>query len=291
MSFTWNSKIIHFLLGCIILSCRIFSNYPGLNLVASSVICPAGYFSVDNTPSTPTMVPSRLAPGVIPPSARMNSFACPEFTVVQSTHQDTHNYVVCSFIMCGGVEVRLSMCPTSRIQVHNTTISGHCTHDPVIRLFDESGVMVALNDDGCGGGSLCPQIIYASMRDSPCQQYRLWQGCYGEELCSGLTTITGSGIIPAPTRQPTRFPTYAPGQPTPFPTFLPTSPPSPHSNPPTPTPSLYRNRTSTAQPSLRPSVEPTLSPTRFVTPSPTPRSFFIPQGCHACPPGTVSSPG
>jgi hypothetical protein len=54
-----------------------------------------------------------------------------------------------------------------------------------LRLLDESGAEVAMNDDGCG---FCSQITHEFT--SPCQSYALQQGCFEDGSCGGASVVT-----------------------------------------------------------------------------------------------------
>ena len=116
------------------------------------VQCPAGFFltSIAQTPVR--------SPVVIPQSNR--PFYCPKFKVLDDTQSDNYNFVSCAFIMCGDTEVRASMCSASSNALTRNASSSYCDGDTMMRMFDDAGVQVASNDDGCGGGSLCSQIVY-----------------------------------------------------------------------------------------------------------------------------------
>jgi hypothetical protein len=68
-----------------------------------------------------------------------------------------------------------------------------------MRLYDsDDKTLLMENDDGdereCG---LCSSINFTvgnSISDSEtkiCQEFKLYHGCYGNTLCSGLTVVTG----------------------------------------------------------------------------------------------------
>ena len=61
-----------------------------------------------------------------------------------------------------------------------------CNGDTFLRLKDENGIEVAINDDGCG---YCSHLEYTFPRNSGCKAYELHQGCYDTEECEGQVKI------------------------------------------------------------------------------------------------------
>jgi len=90
------------------------------------------------------------------------------------------------FYACPTTTVEIAGCYTSNGQVVGAT------GDQYLVLFDESGNLVASNDDGWGDGSVCgysSYISYTVPSTSKCQTYSLRQGCYDTTSCSGEVVV------------------------------------------------------------------------------------------------------
>ncbi len=57
---------------------------------------------------------------------------------------------------------------------------GYYTGDPYLRLYDQSGTQIAVNDDYCGLGSQMTATI------TSCGTYTVREGCYTSGSCTGL---------------------------------------------------------------------------------------------------------
>jgi hypothetical protein len=142
-------------------------------------------------------------------------------------------------------------------------------------------------------GKQCSNMTYTTKPDSGCQTYRLYEGCYANEACSGTVQVIGAAtIVPIgdfPTDMPTETPTMNPtsDQPSSRPSEQPSERPScqPSQHPggqptrqpyggPSGQPSGQPARQPTGRPSsapstYRPSGQPSTHPTDSPTPAPT----------------------
>jgi hypothetical protein len=89
---------------------------------------------------------------------------------------DTNSALVnsdtCIFRACYGQSINVDLCD--------------CTGNTFIRLHDERGVEVAVNNDKCG---FCSSLSYAPLGPG-CREYALVQGCHLNTNCSGNTVVT-----------------------------------------------------------------------------------------------------
>jgi len=188
-------------------------------------------------PGDPTPLPT-LAPSINPMFAPT---AAPTYTPLQcspfnatDTAGDTQNFQTCGVYACPGTTITVSMCPTYG--------GGGCTGDPIMNLYDGTGLnLLAHNDDGPLGCGKCPQFTYST--SGVCQVYSIQQGCYQNSQCTGSAVIIGTPgsfsvlsyppttrptlaptaepTTPPPTFGPSVAPSYLPGRPTPLPTAAP----------------------------------------------------------------------
>lgn len=133
----------------------------------------------------PSVIPTEI-PSEVPtedPSAGPTSYPtigipreCTSFHSA-NTHSATRNTAICSLFACEGTSVVMRTC---------TENGKECNGDTFLRLKDENGIEVAMNDDGCG---YCSHLEYTFPRDSGCKEYELHQGCYDTEECEGQVKI------------------------------------------------------------------------------------------------------
>ena len=121
----------------------------------------------------PTMEPT------VSPSARPTVGIPRECEAFRGTNtlDATQNTAVCNLFACEGTRLAFRTCKEN---------SKDCDGDTFLRLRQENGVDVAVNDDGCG---YCSYLEYEFPLGSGCQSYELHQGCYGEAECEGRVLI------------------------------------------------------------------------------------------------------
>ena len=138
------------------------------------------------TPSVqPTMEPTRrptrrptMEP-TVSPSARPTVGIPRECEAFRGTNtlDATQNTAICNLFACEGTRLAFRTCKEN---------SKDCDGDTFLRLRQENGIDVAVNDDGCG---YCSYLEYEFPLGSGCQSYELHQGCYGEAECEGTVLI------------------------------------------------------------------------------------------------------
>jgi hypothetical protein len=122
-----------------------------------------------------------------------HSSLCPDYNA-SNTNFAQQNYETCGIYACPGTELVIGSCDSTT-----------CHGDQYLSLIEESGRLIAHNDDSCG---LCSQIAFTTT--GPCQTYRVQEGCYNDESCGGTVEVReGASYIPSalPSFSPTVFPT------------------------------------------------------------------------------------
>jgi hypothetical protein len=111
------------------------------------------------------------------------------------------------------VDVPLLLCEdgVKSLKFSMCTSEARCSGDTHLILEDDSGTVLALNDDSCGS---CSEVVYeipqndSSSDDNLCTTYVLSQGCFGTTSCNGQVQIEVTpSITTAPTVSPTGPPT------------------------------------------------------------------------------------
>jgi hypothetical protein len=160
-------------------------------------------------PSThrPTKSPT-AKPSHSPTKLSFDSFItnCSSYTA--DSTDDNLGATICTFYTKTTGYVTASSCSQN---------GGSCTDDTYFSLYDESGNVVAVNDDRCG---VCSAITFKPA-SSECSVYYLYQYCYPGSSCGGTTAITNGYVLENPTFSPTYTPSFPP---TPVPTEQPTNP-------------------------------------------------------------------
>jgi len=143
------------------------------------------------------------------------------------------------------------------------------TRDTYLQLFDQSGTLVAFNDDACGEYGFLSEISWTPP-NADSRNLTLRQGCYHG-------TCTGTAVVFS--RDPNRFAPFEPADQTAAPTERPTANPADEqTSHPTPNPTLNPTPNPTPNPTLNPTLNPTtpnpthnptLDPTANPTPNPT----------------------
>jgi len=128
---------------------------------------------VTHGPTNPPIVQPTTAPTAAPTTGIPES--CPAFTA-SNTGSASQNTVGCDMFVCPGEVLTIETCNGD---------GKSCNGDTFLRLLDESGAEVAMNDDGCG---FCSQITHEFT--SPCQSYALQQGCFEDGSCGGASVVT-----------------------------------------------------------------------------------------------------
>ena len=108
---------------------------------------------------------------------------CPDF-ITSDTSSATSNVDSCA----------ITACPNDVLLATGLDVNhAKCVGDQFLRLYSDSNIEVAQNDDYCGpeycGGS-CSQISYIIPPSQPCQTYYLVEGCFGESACSGTIAVS-----------------------------------------------------------------------------------------------------
>ena len=108
---------------------------------------------------------------------------CPHF-ITSDTSSATNNVESCA----------ITACPNDVLLATGLDVNhAKCVGDQVLRLYSDSNIEVAQNDDYCGpeycGGS-CSQISYTIPPTQPCQTYYIVEGCFGESACSGTIAVS-----------------------------------------------------------------------------------------------------
>jgi hypothetical protein len=105
---------------------------------------------------------------------------CGAFTASHSNFS-VFNTSDCTVQLCPGDTLKASMCD------YNDYHQPFCSGDTFLRLIDSVGRTIITNDDNCG---ICSMFEYTAPVGSLCDLYTIKQGCYGNELCSGQTTVS-----------------------------------------------------------------------------------------------------
>ena len=128
----------------------------------------------------------------------------------QATSAATRNTVPCSIPVCPGSSIHIAACDGYYQSI--------CKTDTYIRLFDDTGNLVAYNDEGGGCSSNgCSAISYTvpAPQGSVCHRLTLNQGCYGEASCNANFYVEYDNM---PTSAPSVMPLVQPSS-----TYLPTT--------------------------------------------------------------------
>ena len=229
--------------------------FPSVSPVVSPEVSPIIY-PTEQPSGAPSIQPSGQ-PSETPSESEQEYMELPElFPAFETTNtrSATQNTVDESFVVCSNEFLEMGVCDES--------LGGYFSRDVFLRLYDEDGTELIVNDDVCGLGSSFQFDFHGGERRHVCRRVTLSQGCYGDKGCSGRVTVRRLRTeIPSeiPSEAPSALPSETPTEnPTEVPTEIPSEAPSAL---PTERPSVIPTEVPTEIPSEAPSAGPTSYPT------------------------------